>query len=324
MLLTDYPSFVPLHDYTRAIDSMLDKLKQLPGIVSVYQIGGVSNPGISDIDLLVLFEDDARCALNPLDGLSTTERYLYVHNLFGTSVGIFRGYLKYDFFHNYRLLYGREFEFDSAKLPQAQREAVNAQSALEYLVKMYINMTIERIYGIVRARGVLLLAKAVKYDLDALGRSDGAPAEMIRQIMDWRKHWFDAAPTGDSIVRWHGRFYEELREILRKGIAAHGFFIPSWADRRIAANVRLRDAPDVGYRRRGFALPSAFGRLGRKYFNMQHRLNRFVFELPITSDSIPAPLLERHGFITDACEYNWRHLRCFIPVPYGISIFRRH
>jgi hypothetical protein len=323
MLLTDYPRFVPPRDYTRAIDEMVEKLRHYPGVVSIYQIGGVGNPGISDIDLLVIFSDDARCLLNPLDGLTAPQRYLYAHNLFGATSSVFTESQRYDFFHNYKLLHGREFDIGHKKLPREQLEMVNVQSALEYLIKMYINMTIERTYGIVRTRGVLLLAKAMKYDLDALGMASGPAAEMVRQIIHWRNHWFDEIVSADALVSWHDRFYDALGKVIEAGITGHGFFVPAWADLRIAANVILERGRRLGYRRHGVCLPSAFGRLGRKYFNFQHRLNRFVFEIPLMHEPMPAPVRDRHVFITDICELNRRNLPHFIPAPYGLSIFRR-
>lgn len=323
MFLTDYPRYVPSRDYVRAIDEMVEKLRHYPGVVSIYQIGGVSNPGISDIDLLVIFDDDARCHLNPLEGLTPLQRYLYVHNLFGATRVVFAESQKYDFFHDYKLLHGQQFDIGNKKLPREYREDVNIQAALEYLVKMYINMTIERTYGIIRARGVLLLAKAMKYDFEALGVNAGPATEMIRQIIDWRSHWFDEKIGTKRLMSWHEDFRAELEKIIEAGAARHGFFIPSWADTRIAGNVTLMQARALGHRRRGISLPGIFGWLGKRYFNFQHRLNKFVFEIPFTTDPVPSPILERHAFITDICEFNRRNLPYFIPVPYGLSLFRR-
>ena len=41
---------------------------------------------------------------------------------------------------------------------------------------------------------------------------------------------------------------------------------------------------------RGVKLPESMAFLGRRYFNLQHRLNRFRLMLPITQESPPTPV----------------------------------
>ena len=69
----DYPKFVPRAEYDKAIDRMVEKLKKIQGIVSVYQIGSINDPGISDIDLVAVFEDKISCNIDPRDNLSRIE-----------------------------------------------------------------------------------------------------------------------------------------------------------------------------------------------------------------------------------------------------------
>lgn len=323
MYLTDFPYRVPLQDYSSAIEAMVEKLKHYPGVESIYQIGGMGNPGISDIDLFVVFSDDARCLFNPLDDLSPPHRYLFVHNVFGATSTDFIKSQQYDFFHDYKLVYGREFQIGQLKLPEEKLRTVNAQAAIEYLIKLYANMTVERTYGIIRVRGMLLLAKAVKYDLDALMINPDSLSAMVRRVLHWRNHWFEEKVDPASLLMFHEHFYDEIRKIIISGIAKHGFFIPAWADLRIADNMTLVQAHRVGFRRRGVCLPSAFGWMGRKYFNLQHRMNRFVFEAPFKTDQIPGPILDRHSFITEICAHNSMNLPYFAPAPYGLPLFRR-
>ena len=49
---------ISLSDYSVAIDRYLDKLKDLDGVISAYTMGSVGSPGISDIDVIVVVEND--------------------------------------------------------------------------------------------------------------------------------------------------------------------------------------------------------------------------------------------------------------------------
>jgi len=45
-------------DYKSALDYLLEKITKWKTIESVYQVGSVSVPGLSDIDLLIVMKDD--------------------------------------------------------------------------------------------------------------------------------------------------------------------------------------------------------------------------------------------------------------------------
>ena len=51
------PRYFPLIAYEKALLKMTERLKQVDGLIAIYQIGGLSTPGVSDIDILVVFEE---------------------------------------------------------------------------------------------------------------------------------------------------------------------------------------------------------------------------------------------------------------------------
>ena len=75
----DYPYYVPLRIYENAIQGMVEKLRRQEGIISIFQIGSIIHPGISDIDMVVVFKENGVFHLNPLQGLTKIERYLFIH-----------------------------------------------------------------------------------------------------------------------------------------------------------------------------------------------------------------------------------------------------
>ncbi|MEW6330032.1 MAG: hypothetical protein AB1560_01090, partial [Pseudomonadota bacterium] len=161
MYLTNYPTYVSPAQYDSALAGMVERLKGQPGIISIYQLGSVSTPGVSDLDMLVLFEEGAECHVDPLDALSKTDRYLFAHSPYGARLADFLDAQPYTIFHNYRHIWGRDALGTQARapreLPQTEYQRVETQVALEYLLKMYINVTVERAFGVIRVRSLLLL-----------------------------------------------------------------------------------------------------------------------------------------------------------------------
>jgi hypothetical protein len=323
MKLVEFPHYLSLDQYEQSIDSMVNRLRGFPGVRTIYQIGGVSTPGVSDIDLLVVFEDGASCDQNPLRDLSSQDRYLYIHRLFGMSQSHFRDSFRYVFFHSYNHLWGERQEIPAGGNELEDAKRIKGQAGLEYLIKLYISMTVERVYRIVKVRNLLLHGKALLYDLADLEITSGRLPELLATMIEWRSRWFDERPRRKNLIQWLDDFYNGLKAELSSAIIGRKFFVPNWASLRISRNMRIVSSNELGYRHTGFTLPEVFGGIGEKYFNVQHRFNRFEFHVPITADSIPRELSIRHEFITMLNEYNDRYLPYFVPVAYGLPIFTR-
>lgn len=77
-----HPRYEPVESYEEALAVFLERIETVPGIVSVYESGaGVSVPGISDIDLIVVVEDDIEDPQAVRDGIeeAKTDEYFFFH-----------------------------------------------------------------------------------------------------------------------------------------------------------------------------------------------------------------------------------------------------
>ena len=299
---------------------MVEKLRHYPGIVSIYQIGSVSNPGISDIDIFAVFEDGVQAQGDPLLGLERWERYLVIHGLFGASRSHFIEAQRYTFFHNYRLLWGEQLESESGEISVENRGALQSQIALEYLFKMFVDMAVEHAYGITRVRGLLLHVKGIMYDLQFLNVTSGNLYQLVQTMVQWRDHWFEETPSREALLAWVERFYAELRAFIVHMIPTKPFYLPESANLCLAKNMQLTVSSQLGFSRRGVTLPSCFGWLGKKYFNVQHRFNRFNFQVPAVMTDIPGIVQSRFDFLRRMKDYNARNLGSFTPLVSSLNV----
>ena len=95
--IIDYPHGVSASFYEDALQSMAEKVLETGAAKAVYQVGGVSSPGISDLDMVIVFKHQAEVTRNFLEDLSEEERYLFIHNLYGISEDDFGGAEKFAF-----------------------------------------------------------------------------------------------------------------------------------------------------------------------------------------------------------------------------------
>lgn len=290
-------------------------------MVSIFQVGSVGSPGISDIDMLVVYEDGARCNLNPLEGLSKTDRYLFSHSLYGISKTSFSKATRYTFFHNYNLLWGEELFVGESDLSEEEIHTLKTQTALEYLIQMFVSSTIELTYGIVKVRGLLMHAKALSYDLEFLNVSSGRLFDFIQTIIIWRDQWFNKKPDKQKLNKWIDGFYKELSEFLREILHTTKFYLPEWANLHVARNMTLVPSKKFGYTHKGITLPAILGDLGRKYFNIQHRFNKFHFRIPVATSDVPVVLHSRFTFAREMKRAYRETLPYFMPLTSSLNIF---
>lgn len=282
MRFIDIPRPMPMAAYESAIGAMVDRVRALRGVVAIYQIGHVSTPGISDIDLVVVFEDDARCLADPREGLTADGRYLFAHDLFGVSRADFAAGRAYSFFHNYVPLWGETLDRPAA-LSAGEQAVLKRQVALEYLVKKYVDMSVEQAYGIARLRGLMLYAKGLLYDCEFLGVTSGTFIDAVRRVIAIRETWFRTPARLDDLRAQYESLHHELGAFLGRDT----LYLPPAPPYQLSKNVRLHAGETLRVRRSGWHVPSRFSFLGRSYLKMQRKFNRFDFEMPLQWEAVP-------------------------------------
>jgi hypothetical protein len=320
-VFNDYPYHVPLRAYENAIQSMVEKLRRQEEVISIFQIGSINHPGISDIDMVVVFKESGAFQLNSLKGLSETERYLFIHPPFGVSKPDLIEAKRYIFFKNWRLLWGETFTIEERNLSEEEIMCLKIQTALEYLIQNYINMTILRAYRIFSVRALLLNMKAMLFDLELLNGLSGRLYELLETLVQWRNNWFEIKPNTMDLSGWIHDCYRELHSFLKTLLQTEKIYFPEWSTFHISKNVTLVPSDDFFCNHQGIILPALLRFLGRKYFKIQRRSNHFYFHLPIQKGEIPPVLVNRF-------ELEYRMVRfCyekeFMPLRSSLNVFRK-
>ncbi len=322
-LFTDIPRFVPVEEYQRSIDEVIDRLKALPGLISIYQVGGVSTPGISDIDLFVVFGDKVKVESNPIENLSANGNYLFTHNLFGTSESFVSEVEQYTCFGKYNLLYGKDLDISRQSLASSEEKIIKKQIALEYLVKAMITSSIEHSYHTVKLRNLFLHAKALLIDLSFLGISSGKMNDAIHEIMKARNRWFEHSISREELRdlarQYHLALYVFISDILTK----EKFYLDKKSSLDISRNISLEASAKFSVERKGLKVPRMIVKLHQKVPKILNRMNRFSFHLPAQQNSLPEVVERRHQFIASMLDYQKEYLPHFIPTAYGLNIFNR-
>lgn len=287
MVLVDLPRRTESAAYEEALGRLTRRLAAHPGIRAVWQVGSVSAPGISDLDVVAVFEPDASYPEDPLKDLPPIDRYVFVHAPYAVTTEHWDEAARLTFFHNYRLLWGAGDMGKLEPLPAEARAQLQRQVALEYLAQIFVSLSVEQTYGIVKVRNLFLHAKAMLYDCEFLGIERGPFRDAVDGLVRLRMDWFVNRPSLASVRAGILTLHRELGRQLADSLSQAAMYLPARPDHRLARHVRLVSDAKFEVKHSGWVLPALLGRLGRRYFNAQHRLNRFEFHLPFRTDTPP-------------------------------------
>jgi hypothetical protein len=269
--------------YTHTIDKVVNNLSPRGYVDSIYQVGGVRHPGISDIDLLVIVEDEASSGANPLETLTDDERYLFSHSCFVVPISLAPELGIYALMHGYRQLYGTAWTWEQPSDDPEITKAVRAQTGLEYLVKNLLDLYVQLEYRVVKVRVLLQHLKGLQLDLTLLGIHDDRLHAVMESAVHLMDDWFQREDAEHSIAELAANLLPALRDVVVVATARHVLYSPSGSTISYSSNATIEGAPVISLSRRGVRLPRIPVLQERRFFNVQHRLNRFQFRLPMTS-----------------------------------------
>ncbi len=322
VLLTQWPEFHSPDAYEAAVQSMCLFLKSIPGIKSIYQVGGISDFGISDIDMLVIFDNGINYQGNPLQPQShSVNRYLFTHRLFGTTENRIQDLDNFTRFGKYKLLHGHPFTF-AVTLPENDVHILEKQIALEYMIKAFISLHISMLFGQVKVRNLLLHVKALKLDMELLSIRQGQFYDLVNEFISMRKTWFQETPDARLLEIKILKLYHSFRALLESLLNQHPFYLPEKNAVSISRNIELKK--DKGFYPPDFHIPSFIQKLipSNRRESVLNRIYRFCFRLPVMHP-VPEIIQQRFNYIHQGVEFNSSRLPWFLCTAYGLDIFSR-
>ena len=319
MRVVDIPEKFNEDAYYKVIDKQVEVLSKVQGVKSIYQIGGLSTPGISDIDLVVVFKDDFKYNFNPRINNNHIGNYLFTHGLYGASEKHFQKSLKFTFFHNFRLLHGEDLELTNSYL-ESDQLILKEQIALEFLFKMYVNLVVQKSYNTIKLRSLFLHIKALPYDFEFLNIHPEELIKLVNQGVDLRNNWFSGKVSKKDVVLWFKEFFMEYESFL-KGLFEDFSMNAAFLKFKIAPNIEICNAYGIGFTRKGFVFPDPFNFLDARYFKLLNRLNDFKINVPLSVDS-PEPVKAYFDYADEVGDYNNKFLPHFMTLTSSLKVYK--
>ncbi|MBS1765450.1 MAG: hypothetical protein JSS90_10840 [Bacteroidetes bacterium] len=318
--LIDYPKYVERDTYQKYTDKLLTSLKKINEVVAVYTVGHVSNPGISDIDLLILVNNSTPLLQNFRAEMTNEEKYLFLHQPYACSVDDFKKTEMFTFLHNYNLAHGKELR-TGEKLSDNEIEILKKQTALEFLLKMYIQLYAQKKYKTIRVRDLLLHGKALIYDLEFLNISEGKLFQLVQTVIEWRNNWFRKAPSDNEIINWFENLFAELHHSFTTESLFSELYFPEHKTYQLSKNVRLKAGSQKFHvTQKGYIFPFIQFIKSKKAVKLQNRLCSFQFNVPATDSAIPKVISERFEIEKQIRDNGRKYLPHFLAMTSSLNL----
>lgn len=314
------PVYIPRGLYFDAIGKITEYLSKHPEIKSIYRLGNITDPGISDIDILVIFRDGMGLKDDPRQVLDKTGRYLFTHALFGISESLLTDALKYSVFHNYEYIYG--INIDTQLLTHTVDNKIKSQIALEYLLKLFISLSKQKSAGILKLRPFLLESKAVKYDLDII-KGTHKIVKSVDKIEDMRYNWFDKTPNYNDIISLYELFYRQLKHLLVQLSEKFTLYVDNNQSIKLGKNISLSNGKTLNYATR-CRIPNLVDYIPSKmlpyYFKLLNNISYHHFIFPMKKVDIDNIISRKNEYDKRAQSFLNEYAPLFIPIKSPLNL----
>lgn len=163
-------------------------------VKAVYRMGSVAHPGISDLDIVIVIDDNASVPLLHFSEiLQREEKSILIHPPFVVTESFWKHRELFFSFSNLRLIAGHGVQ--SHSLGDTINQWTSQRVAVQHLLRTTISLELQRQSGVFRAQSLLCELNALKYSFDALRKSfttaqHDKTNRLLSRIDSVRSSWF--------------------------------------------------------------------------------------------------------------------------------------
>ena len=168
IVLLDLPVPVDARVYDEVRDEATSALLSDAGVVSVYSMGSVGTPGISDLDLIVIVEDETRSVGFARSALSIpVAPYVMMHAPFVVPTSLFISLRSFGTVEDITCLGGRDLGDPDPGSPDTK-----PATALAAALFAMVSLATQQRLGAFKVRSVLCQAHTLRHTVRVLGLCD--------------------------------------------------------------------------------------------------------------------------------------------------------
>jgi|GEM_PF-6819109 len=179
--------------YIQFSEKIVNSFSKIPEVSAIFQFGSLSSPGISDIDLIVVLDDNFRKGekIRKLFWKLVSEKEAYknivLHEPYYVSKNLFEELLEHIYINEFdlQLLYPEEYEFIFPKMSKEEKLLINSEFIYNRIIQFAISLATKQF----DLRFLLVRGHSIKHSI-SLYQSDSKELLNLKSldtIEDYRK-----------------------------------------------------------------------------------------------------------------------------------------
>ena len=299
-------------EYHQVYDFVVNHYRNNEKVKCICTFGNINKPGISDIDLLVVFKDQTSCDDKILNIIPDHLHYLFTHGVMALNEKHWSANRKYALWDNQKTIYGTEPETENEIIEESAKQSLKIQTAIEFLVVNYIDLKLQSENKTIKLRDLLQHTKGLVYDLEYLNITNSKIIPYVTKVKKWISNWFLQIPADQEINNWFTEFEREYEIFLQETLTQFPLYLPEAKNYQFSKSIKLVPSKNLAYSRKGINAPSGLSTfLGKTYSKVQNKLNTYTIEVPIVNQPSDKILEERVQFFKEMKSYNNEHFPNF-------------
>lgn len=255
--------------------------------------------------------------MNGLENLPEQMAPLFTHGIMAMSEEHFPDNFHFTIWSKAECVWGNRLP-EPIQRTEQETVALRNQTAVEFLMANYIDFSVQTTYRVFKLRSFLQHMKGLAFDMELLGMNDTPLHPLLDRMRTMITNWFEDTPSDQQIADWISTFSEIFPDLLEKVLSKHPLILPEGNRYTIAANMVLTASQKTGFTHSGWRLTPLLSIMGRTYFKLLHRTNRFQFTCPLRHES-QGFLTERFRFLQRMKSYNREFLPRFMTMTPSIN-----
>jgi hypothetical protein len=295
MNFIDKPVFLEISDYENLYSRLEKYYSKNTNISEIYRIGSVKNPGISDLDIMLIVKDGSIMNFKDFP-ISGKDRLILTHSPFIISE---------KFVPEIKSISPYFDEFKSTD------NIIRKQIASEFLIKFFISLTLQLNMRTIKLRNILLEIKASEEDFEILGMHNRVQ-DVIEYFIELRNTFFKSGFNKKVFTEKINLFYKLLKQAVSEISEQKMFFFGENNYYRFLRNVRLIRKTDFGLAIRGFIPGKTILARDRKTFNLLNKFYDYKIFLYWNYFEMNPLLEDMNKLQREIFEYHKTHFKEFI------------
>lgn len=201
MYFIKQPIYCEKEIYQSSIQKILQGALEIKNVAAVFQIGNISSPGISDLDIVIVLRgNDSLPNINITKRLTCREKYVLMHGIFVVPVSFWQHRHFFYIYDNLKHLWGDDFSEPTIDPSPEFRLLLRKRFAIQHIIKVYVSICAQQSVYSLKVRPLLCELHALRYDEQVL--FDWLTPELqttfrqyCQNIARLRKNWFDLYHT---------------------------------------------------------------------------------------------------------------------------------